>query len=165
MPSLELVTKILKLYPDISPDWLILGEGDLFRTPSTTPEPIATALPTSEDNQFDLFAPPVIPTYSPTSNKTPQIPDNKPDDNPEIVSQPTEDSDLPDKEDNAEMFTVVKNENGGLTPPSPSVSQSYNVITEGAVSHSGDSQGNKIVKKIIFFYGDNTFETFLPAEN
>lgn len=30
-PSLELVLKILEKYPDINPDWLLRGKGEIFR--------------------------------------------------------------------------------------------------------------------------------------
>ena len=36
---INVVEAILKTYPDISPDWLIMGEGDMYRTP---PEQIKT---------------------------------------------------------------------------------------------------------------------------
>ena len=54
-PSFDLVVKILKAFPDINPDWLLLDSSDIFRgeaTSTTTPqheyiniEPAAPSLP------------------------------------------------------------------------------------------------------------------------
>ena len=32
MPSLDFVQKVLKVYPELSPEWLLRGEGQMFRT-------------------------------------------------------------------------------------------------------------------------------------
>lgn len=38
-PSLDLVTRILEKYPDIDPDWLLLGKNDVYRSkPNNLPE-------------------------------------------------------------------------------------------------------------------------------
>lgn len=31
-PSYDFLVKLMKQYPEISPDWLIMGSGDMFRT-------------------------------------------------------------------------------------------------------------------------------------
>ena len=31
-PSMDFITKLLTVFPDISPDWFILGKGDMYRT-------------------------------------------------------------------------------------------------------------------------------------
>ena len=38
-PSLDLVTKVLQSYPDISPEWLILGVGSMRKDVSEAVEP------------------------------------------------------------------------------------------------------------------------------
>lgn len=51
--SSDKIAEILKLYPDLSPDWLLNGIGDMFRTPGTTNTP---AVPqTLEDKLLTLL--------------------------------------------------------------------------------------------------------------
>jgi transcriptional regulator with XRE-family HTH domain len=49
-PSLEIITEILRSYPDISPDWLILGQGDMKRQVSDS------TLPSEREFPKDLFS-------------------------------------------------------------------------------------------------------------
>ena len=37
-PGYDFIVKILKKYPDLNPDWLILGEGEMFRNKSEAPD-------------------------------------------------------------------------------------------------------------------------------
>ena len=37
-PSMDMVQKILQHYPEVNPDWLILGQGDMFRQKKVTQE-------------------------------------------------------------------------------------------------------------------------------
>ncbi|MBU0488628.1 MAG: helix-turn-helix domain-containing protein [Bacteroidetes bacterium] len=34
-PSLDVITKILQRFPDVSPDWLLLGTGSVYRRETT----------------------------------------------------------------------------------------------------------------------------------
>ena len=36
-PSMDFITKLLTVFPDISPDWFILGKGDMYRTGRNLP--------------------------------------------------------------------------------------------------------------------------------
>jgi plasmid maintenance system antidote protein VapI len=38
-PSMDMVQKILQHYPEVNPDWLILGQGDMFRQKKVPQEP------------------------------------------------------------------------------------------------------------------------------
>ena len=46
-PSFDLVTKILRAFPDINPDWLLLDADEPFRSGAATPTP--------EEQNFDLL--------------------------------------------------------------------------------------------------------------
>lgn len=47
-PSIEVIQKIYELYSDrISPDWLLLGEGDMFKEGSNIYSPVASSIGTS----------------------------------------------------------------------------------------------------------------------
>jgi len=135
-PSLELIIKILKLYPDISSDWLILGKGELFRNKNAPISIInSTPLQVDENNQINMFA-----------------------------TTKVEDSETMEHKD---VFTSVKKEDGDLEnsshSPSQSSLQSQNNIDMSTIANSSDSQCHKIIKKIIFFYEDNTFDAYLPT--
>jgi transcriptional regulator with XRE-family HTH domain len=186
MPSLELVTKILKLYPDISSDWLILGEGEILRETNNTVYnsqniPVNGSVSLSEnsqlneDNQFDLFADDRNNNPFTETPKNPQIHDYE--QNIEHFNSPASASEkdiILESNINSQNITDVKKENNSFTQLSQfvqnnnsvnhAVSQSYNNTSTAEVvaAQSGDSQANKTIKRIIFFYEGNTFETFLP---
>lgn len=42
-PSMDFITKLLTVFPDISPDWFILGKGDMYRT-ATNPTQSAVSV-------------------------------------------------------------------------------------------------------------------------
>lgn len=39
-PSMDFITKLLTVFPDISPDWFILGKGDMYRPATTSAQPV-----------------------------------------------------------------------------------------------------------------------------
>ena len=49
-PSMDFITKLLTVFPDISPDWFILGKGDMYRPATTSAQPAVSV----------TAAPPVI---------------------------------------------------------------------------------------------------------
>ena len=56
-PSFDLVVKILKVFPELNPDWLLLDSEQIFRdngTPTTTsPKEYVNADPASQSLPFD----------------------------------------------------------------------------------------------------------------
>lgn len=42
-PGYEVIESILKKYPNVNPDWLLMGEGEMFRDSSTTPTQASVA--------------------------------------------------------------------------------------------------------------------------
>lgn len=59
-PSLTVVQKILKCYPDISADWLLFGEGSMLKNgaSASTPAPSTPPLPQTEAKAEPDFAAP-----------------------------------------------------------------------------------------------------------
>lgn len=61
-PGLEFITRFLNAFPKISPDWFILGKGDMYRLPrgsaETEPELFAEAQPAAQNAEVraDNFA-------------------------------------------------------------------------------------------------------------
>lgn len=52
-PSFDLVVKILRAFPDIDPDWLLLDGEQIFRTGESAPTSSADIAPAAEVSLFD----------------------------------------------------------------------------------------------------------------
>lgn len=52
-PSFDLVVKILRAFPDINPDWLLLDGEQIFRTGESVPSSSADIAPAAEVSLFD----------------------------------------------------------------------------------------------------------------
>lgn len=105
-PSLDVMTKILHRYPQINPDWLLLGKGEMLR-----------------DN---------TPAMEPADNiaKNP----------PRIQVVPEGHQELPFQESRKELENSEKTWAVSIEKPS------------------------KTVSKIMVFYSDNTYDTFVPEK-
>lgn len=105
-PSLDVMTKILHRYPQINPDWLLLGKGEMLR-----------------DN---------TPAMEPADNiaKNP----------PQIQVVPDSHQELPFQEPRKELENSEKTWAVSIERPS------------------------KTVSKIMVFYSDNTYDTFVPEK-
>lgn len=105
-PSLDVMTKILHRYPQINPDWLLLGKGEMLR-----------------DN---------TPAMKPADNiaKNP----------PQIQVVPEGHQELPFQESRKELENSEK---------------TWAVSVE---------KSSKTVSKIMVFYSDNTYDTFVPEK-
>lgn len=105
-PSLDVMTKILHRYPQINPDWLLLGKGEMLR-----------------DN---------TPAMEPADNIA-KIP-------PQIQVVPEGHQELPFQESRKELENSEK---------------TWAVSVE---------KSSKTVSKIMVFYSDNTYDTFVPEK-
>ena len=104
-PSLDVMTKILHRYPQINPDWLLLGKGEMLRDNTPAMEPV--------DN---------------IAKNPPQI---------QVVPDHQE---LPFQESRKELENSEK---------------AWAVSVERL---------SKTVSKIMVFYSDNTYDTFVPEK-
>ena len=105
-PSLDVMTKILHRYPQINPDWLLFGKGEMLR-----------------DN---------TPAMEPADNIA-KIP-------PQIQVVPEGHQELPFQESRKELDNSEKTWAVSVEKPS------------------------KTVSKIMVFYSDNTYDTFVPEK-
>ncbi len=119
-PSLDFLQKVLVKYPKINPDWLLLGQGEMYRNNAGKVE---------KQGGSDLFDMEI-------TNKPKQMPQQS----SKVVNKP--------------IFNKVK-EVSPQVAPEPVISN--NVAPKDLVSLSSDK---KKLRKIVFFYEDNTFETF-----
>lgn len=55
-PSFDLVVKILRAFPDINPDWLLLDGEQIFRTGESAPSSSADIAPAAEVSLFGSAA-------------------------------------------------------------------------------------------------------------
>ena len=75
-PSLELVRKVLLSYPKVSSDWLIMGEGSMFKEIGDSREP----------NLFDQFnESPIVAQYEPKVSPSVETVVNKTSDSIPVV--------------------------------------------------------------------------------
>ena len=105
-PSLDVMTKILHRYPQINPDWLLLGKGEMLRDNTPAMEPADTIA------------------------KNP----------PQIQVVPEGHQELPFQESRKELENSEK---------------TWAVSVE---------KSSKTVSKIMVFYSDNTYDTFVPEK-
>lgn len=105
-PSLDVMTKILHRYPQINPDWLLLGKGEMLR-----------------DN-----TPAMVPADNIAKNP------------PQIQVVPEGHQELPFQESRKELENSEK---------------TWAVSVEKPF---------KTVSKIMVFYSDNTYDTFVPEK-
>lgn len=105
-PSLDVMTKILHRYPQINPDWLLLGKGEMLR-----------------DN-----TPAMVPADNIAKNP------------PQIQVVPEGHQELPFQESRKELENSEK---------------TWAVSVE---------KSSKTVSKIMVFYSDNTYDTFVPEK-
>lgn len=50
-PNFDFIAKLLERFPDVNPDWLILGQGSMYRS-SSVPTPV-------QESDHDLFSTPL----------------------------------------------------------------------------------------------------------
>lgn len=105
-PSLDVMTKILHRYPQINPDWLLLGKGEMLRDSTPAMEPA----------------------------------DNIAKNPPQIQVVPAGHQELPFHESRKELENSEK---------------TWAVSVE---------KSSKTVSKIMVFYSDNTYDTFVPEK-
>ncbi len=55
-PGVDLLQRILSNFPQVSPDWLLLDSGEMFRNPQSIKKTIAPERSTSEQSEQTLFA-------------------------------------------------------------------------------------------------------------
>lgn len=168
-PSLDIAKKILNAFPDVSTEWLIMGVGSMTH-------PIAansnTSVPATSivDNmrQTELFADasededepevtPIVPAVEPTIEMESE-PVSVPYSSPEPLDQPVSRVSTPP--------TVGVPNVQVPTPPVPKTrrsSESHNSGRDSKRERISNSQGDKKLMKIVFFYDDRSFEEYFPS--
>lgn len=173
--TLDIVTKVLKAYPNISSDWLLFGNGDTYKKSlesSENQENIAKKAPVQLE-MADLFA-----------------------DNPDTLSNESTENELKEKDNDVENVTtnseLPKSEENQKEEEKDSDNEKQNPVASITVnpekkieetpvqSSATNSKQEEIiqpknneesysrktphhyVKKIVVFYSDKTYDEFLP---
>lgn len=141
-PSLEFVNKVIRRYPEIDANWLLLGKGEMYAAGAM--ESPAVSSPT-------LFAPPApspAPAPAPVVEPAPAV---EPISKEIPIAVETEKEDVPDEE-----------EWKGLQEVTIATRGQENVSLKEKPAPVGED-GRKLVR-ILFFYDDHTFEEYHPQE-
>ncbi|HOY30675.1 MAG TPA: hypothetical protein PKW80_02235 [Bacteroidales bacterium] len=155
LPSLDLITKILKKYPDINSEWLIQGEGPMLKTIQIDlfeqqTEKLPTEIPTPVmDTQPEMQAineQKAVQEFEKTVVKAPEIvqPEIKP---PEIKEVEPEKS----KPTEVEIPPVKKE-------------QSENVPEKPEQPSTKKTDATLEIEKIVIFYKNRTFREYYPEQ-
>jgi DNA-binding XRE family transcriptional regulator len=177
-PSLDVIKKILKRFPTISPDWLLSGEGPTRRLPqdpgsSNHTDTVTTTRTTVGLNagidsisgpnlaqgsntgikyssaagpaaeKYDLFSSPPPSTLNLKTNTAP-VQKNTPYPPPDIRTE----IHFTDDKLQGEDVNNTANEMKGI-------------VKETIIYKE---RPNKTIEKLLIFYSDNTFETFIPEK-
>ena len=141
-PSLDVAKKILKAFPDVNTEWLVMGMGPMLKNENAA-EPSVTTV----DNmpQTDLFGNYEEDTASKTTDEQTTVQEE------DAVSEPVAET--------VEDVPVRK----ATTPTRSRRSADSNISTrESKRDRISDSQGDKKIVKIVFFYDDHSFEEYRP---
>jgi transcriptional regulator with XRE-family HTH domain len=164
-PSLDFVQRIIRRYPDVNIRWLLFGEGEI----------LSLSQQEDENKGIDKKAEsgPAKPAAQAVAMKL--FPDE--DTSPAIEIIPEELKAEENSEQEADI--QVNRDNNTLPEPEGKISAEKSGIEEvkaaGSISSNPPEFRNaeaelykakeqKQVVKIIFFYTDRTFETFLPNQ-
>lgn len=147
-PSLDIVKKILKAFPEIQPEWLIMGMGNMLRDNNDKiikPEKVSFGdhnklSPDHQTNLFDdMIEEPIVKDKSIISGT-------------EVVK--------PSKK------TVYKSKSFSMPPASNSTfvkPSDTNIQLTSKTVQMSDSFCDKKITKIIFFFADHNFEIYTPS--
>ncbi len=120
-PGLDFLQKVLVKFPHINPDWLLLGQGAMYRNAKSD-----AATPFINPNLFDEV--PDEEEKTPKQAKT------------EVNKEPEQESPNLIVEHKEDAPNALKNDR--------------NIYSESILP--------KQAERIVFFYGDGTFDTYIP---
>jgi transcriptional regulator with XRE-family HTH domain len=140
-PSLDMVTKILTKFPAINPDWLISGVEPMKRTSGNSDK---------YSGSPDLFPPSVYP-----EKEMNQANDAKKN----LAPPPALHPENPISSHQEIRFTDVTHQESDVYN---SKNETKEVIKETIIYKE---RPNKTIDKILIFYSDSTYETFIPEKH
>ncbi|MEI6883276.1 MAG: helix-turn-helix transcriptional regulator [Bacteroidota bacterium] len=143
-PSLEFVLKIIHHFPDVNPDWLLMGSGPIFRN-SIAQEPVENPEFVNKDEGF-LSAPLIETDFQPSLldelfnvEPEPKKPDNSQD---KRINMPKRESHPQSEKKIAEDRDLTKIENQ---------------------ANPAENREEVTAERIVIFYSDRTFREYSPS--
>lgn len=153
-PSIDFVTKLLTVFPDINPDWFILGTAPMYR--SAIKRNAETVQPTEKKTAgLDSLAIGMPNTVAavpqePAASATIPVPTTS-----IAGQQPTLDFDIPAPVSHPQAQTPnIHSQPAATTPNSPTADTTQRTNA----TLPGNSQ--KRIRKVMIFYADHTVESF-----
>ena len=145
-PSLDFIYKVLNHFPEINSKWLIMGTGpmkqlDLFDDAGKPAAPVDSV--PAEKIRETVAAPAVIKPIPDILPQEKPVLKNPVPESPSVLSTPS---------------PTITEEPVAPVPAAPVLKDE--VIASAPVRKAAGE--NKKVARIVFFYEDNTFETFTP---
>ncbi|MDR1121586.1 MAG: helix-turn-helix domain-containing protein [Dysgonamonadaceae bacterium] len=140
-PSLDMVKKILTKFPAINPDWLISGIEPMKRTSEN---------PNEYSGDQDLFSQ-TVPVQADHSEQVNDIKTNPTPSPAAYTGNP------------ADVRTETKFTNGKCQESDVYNSNNTKEIIKETIIYK--ERPSKTIDKILIFYSDNTYETFIPEKH
>lgn len=175
-PSLEFVAKVIRRYPEIDANWLLMGRGEMYTSapasrsvpplPSAPVEPMLFPLddplppeevqvPT-ESESVDLFESSTDPVDEPVVAPVPYVPDNS----VAPAVEPPVDRVAPVAELAADRVAPVVET---AAPAADRVAPAVEAAADRVIS-AGSAVAEAVrLERIIFVYSDNTFRELHPS--
>ncbi len=153
-PSLDFVSKVIRRYPEIDSNWLLLGRGEMYMT--GTPAPATSVSPSPSAQEPTLFSMP-DPQVQQTVVETPA-----PSVETQRAASPTPQAASPTPQ--AQQTNVETPSPYVETPQAASsIPQSHPTVVEREDKKPSPSMGNeRRLVKILMFYDDHSFEEYRP---
>ena len=168
-PSLDVAKKILIAFPEISTEWLIMGMGNMIQeVPATTdtPTPVKTVDNMQQTDLFSGTEDGIIDQDEPEVTETEPVVEEvaiieqEPAAQETAANEPQQAIVEPVKEE------VVVNDAPTVAPTRPRgrgrASESHIPASAPRRDRFPNSQGDKKLVKIVFFYEDRSFEEYRP---
>ncbi len=169
-PSLDFIQKLIRLYPDISMQWLLFGEG-----PMMNPYPEREAEPVKKENEVNQKPKPrMMELFTDETTNQEKYPVQQMEKTPEHNIQTTEkQSDETGLKDQEILTPQLENKNkpdsNEIKPgPGAKIAEKTSGMAVGAPVEeivqkvTGFQVGDRKLVKIVMFYSDKTFAEFLP---
>jgi transcriptional regulator with XRE-family HTH domain len=146
-PSLEFLQKILVKFPHINPDWLLLGQGEMYRNQpqNNVKKPVEGQLFGEDIPTENQEKPLVSNTQESAMETSPNLP-------------------LNNKTQETKVSHIQKDEEKVLKEPEdrPVYTQNTTPELNAAQAKEASPSSSKKIEKIVFFYTDHSFDTYYP---
>lgn len=166
-PSLDFVQRLIRRYPEISMQWLLFGEGQMFNPgdAKSTPPPVPELVEKPKPLIMELFADEDEDETIQPAHYEGKMPGMRVDDTQ------NQDNNVPEQFiETEETFSTEKLESREVTPeplkePAKEVAMHEKPVVEFQDEHTTPSRQTSVRKpvKIVWFYSDHTFTEFSPG--